>query len=462
MSECLFIGDNDSIFSLYSVINQRDFNIETAQAYNIIHALDEIQKNSFDFIILCLPQIDLEQFFEHLEKNELVIPVLFTADNQTFHKLYNKIPYHALCSKISYAADDRVISKTIKKLIKISNRKILENEGYYSLPISFFLNMKKAPCDIYIQLSEKKYVRLFKTDNSIEKERVNKYEVKKCENLFVKTSDYLFISQMFLKEVTKKIELDKMNINLLNNLGKFTHNSVFKLVQEIGINEDVLALAEKSIDYVQKAVSKNSTLSDYLNGLIKRKNYISEHTMLLIYLASAMAREMDWGSDQILDKISFAGFFHDICVNEFDEDLCFVENYDMSVTASLSKRESEYLKHPQMAIDLLNELDGIPQDVERIILMHHEKPDGSGFPSGREWKNIDPLVAVFIMAEEVVNSIYLAGTDKFFIDDIVADIGERYNKGHFRKVFIALKGALALPLSLEASNELSKDRKKIA
>jgi len=51
--------------------------------------------------------------------------------------------------------------------------------------------------------------------------------------------------------------------------------------------------------------------------------------------------------------------------------------------SSLDDREYEIVKlHPQRGRQLLNELGGFDNTIERLVLDHHERLDGSGYPRG--------------------------------------------------------------------------------
>jgi HD-GYP domain-containing protein (c-di-GMP phosphodiesterase class II) len=48
-------------------------------------------------------------------------------------------------------------------------------------------------------------------------------------------------------------------------------------------------------------------------------------------------------------------------------------------------------QHPRLGIMLLNEARDLHQDMQRIILEHHERLDGSGYPSGLQGLGLSPL-----------------------------------------------------------------------
>jgi HD-GYP domain-containing protein (c-di-GMP phosphodiesterase class II) len=57
---------------------------------------------------------------------------------------------------------------------------------------------------------------------------------------------------------------------------------------------------------------------------------------------------------------------------------------------ALEKDEFEVIKlHPELGHRLLGELGGFPDAVRRLVLDHHERLDGSGYPNGRSAPELD-------------------------------------------------------------------------
>jgi len=81
-------------------------------------------------------------------------------------------------------------------------------------------------------------------------------------------------------------------------------------------------------------------------------------------------------------------------------------------------------------------------NVDKIILQHHELSDGSGYPRGLDYKTIHPSAAVFIVIEDFVDSLFMAGIDQGHVDSLMDDMADRYIKGNFKIAFHALQRAL--------------------
>ncbi len=95
------------------------------------------------------------------------------------------------------------------------------------------------------------------------------------------------------------------------------------------------------------------------------------------------------------------------------------------------------LKHPLEAAKLVNGFDEIPGEVGFIVEQHHERQDGTGFPRGIDHKDISSISALFIIAHDIVSTMYDAPPKDFHMGDFLKtrDAEKAYTKGAFGQVF---------------------------
>jgi putative nucleotidyltransferase with HDIG domain len=105
-----------------------------------------------------------------------------------------------------------------------------------------------------------------------------------------------------------------------------------------------------------------------------RDPYTGGHQIRVARLACAIARQMDL-SQECIEWIRIASALHDIGKAQ-------VPSQILSKPSRLSEAEFSIIQaHPQVAYEILRNIDfGYP--IARIVLQHHERLDGSGYPSG--------------------------------------------------------------------------------
>ena len=105
-----------------------------------------------------------------------------------------------------------------------------------------------------------------------------------------------------------------------------------------------------------------------------RDPYTAGHQKRVADLAGAIAKEMDLTDDQI-EAIKMAGVVHDLGKVNIPAEI-------LSKPGKISELEYELIKtHPQSGYELIKHID-FPWPIGEMILQHHERIDGSGYPSG--------------------------------------------------------------------------------
>jgi PAS domain S-box-containing protein len=112
----------------------------------------------------------------------------------------------------------------------------------------------------------------------------------------------------------------------------------------------------------------------------QRDRYTAGHQRRVAQLAAAIAGEMGLGKDRI-EGLFLAGVIHDIGKNGVPADI-------LSKPDKLTAIEFELVKtHAQLGYDIVKAID-FPWPVGLMILQHHERLDGSGYPNGLKGEEI--------------------------------------------------------------------------
>jgi putative two-component system response regulator len=105
-----------------------------------------------------------------------------------------------------------------------------------------------------------------------------------------------------------------------------------------------------------------------------RDPYTAGHQERVARLASAMAVEMGLSTDRI-DGLRMAGLIHDVGKVSLPAGI-------LSKPAPINGLEFELIKtHPQIGYDILKPIQ-FPWPLAKMVLQHHERMDGSGYPAG--------------------------------------------------------------------------------
>ncbi len=154
-------------------------------------------------------------------------------------------------------------------------------------------------------------------------------------------------------------------------------------------------------DLEQMVAERTAKLRKALGGIIHaaarmvetRDPYTAGHQRRVTDLARAIAKEMGLSQDQI-DGIRMAGTIHDLGKLSVPADI-------LSKPGRISEPEFEIIKtHPQVGYEILKEIE-FPWPVAQIVLQHHERMDGSGYPQGLSGEDILQEARILTVADVV-------------------------------------------------------------
>ncbi len=127
-----------------------------------------------------------------------------------------------------------------------------------------------------------------------------------------------------------------------------------------------------------------------------RDPYTAGHQNTVSQLAVAIAQEMKLSKDKI-EGIQITSLVHDIGKINIPAEI-------LSKPSKLNEMEFSLIKnHPKVGYDILRKID-FSWPVAKIVLQHHEKIDGSGYPQGLKGKKI-LLEAKIIGVADVVEAM---------------------------------------------------------
>jgi len=183
---------------------------------------------------------------------------------------------------------------------------------------------------------------------------------------------------------------DKQEVALLRELAEDLAFGIISL--RIRFERDkALEELKQSLNKQRRAL--NQTVGALARAMENRDPYTAGHQRRVADLACAIAREMGLSKDRI-EGIAVAGALHDI--GKFNIPIEILNR-----PGRLSKIEFDLIKnHSQLGYDILKDIE-FPEPVAEMVLQHHEKLDGSGYPLGLTDKDILLEAKIIAVADAV-------------------------------------------------------------
>ncbi len=127
-----------------------------------------------------------------------------------------------------------------------------------------------------------------------------------------------------------------------------------------------------------------------------RDPYTASHQRRVTKLANIIAKKMDLTQGQI-STVRVAATIHDI-------GKIYVPAEILAMPRKLNSMEMDIIKqHPKVGYDILK-TEEFPWPIAKIVLQHHERLNGSGYPSGCSGKDI-ALEARIVAVADVVEAM---------------------------------------------------------
>jgi putative nucleotidyltransferase with HDIG domain len=204
---------------------------------------------------------------------------------------------------------------------------------------------------------------------------------------------YGMLSVSIPREYANLEETSKLFTELAGDLGLALYK--IALEEEHKQAEESLRKSEEELklSYQKLQRAMKSTIQAISLILEKRDPYTAGHQKRMTKLACAIAEEISLPKDKI-EGLYIAGIIHDIGKINIPTEI-------LSKPGRLSEIELSLIQtHPQVGSDILKKME-LPGEVSSIVLQHHERMDGSGYPSGLSGKDIILEARILAVADVV-------------------------------------------------------------
>lgn len=165
----------------------------------------------------------------------------------------------------------------------------------------------------------------------------------------------------------------------------------------IGVLQDItdrLRSEQQITEYVARLERSIGTTVEAISQMVElRDPYTAGHERRVGELAAAIGAELGLAEHRITG-LRIAGIVHDV-------GKIIVPAEILSKPGQLSKAEYELIKaHPEKGYDILKNID-FPWPVAQIVLQHHERMDGSGYPHGLKGEDICLEARILAVADVI-------------------------------------------------------------
>lgn len=150
--------------------------------------------------------------------------------------------------------------------------------------------------------------------------------------------------------------------------------------------------AKNIVEYVLNDIHTSKSELVNLLDIQDFDDYTYTHSLNVGVISMVLAKRMKL-SDELMFKIGMGGFLHDIGKLK-------VPNEVLNKPTKLTEEEFEEIKrHPRYGYEMVRNSSNISDTVQKLILLHHEWADGTGYPLHLTHEKLGNLVFIISIAD---------------------------------------------------------------
>ncbi|MDZ4660553.1 MAG: ankyrin repeat domain-containing protein [Pseudomonadota bacterium] len=255
------------------------------------------------------------------------------------------------------------------------------------------------PFDIFVVLPHNKKILLYRQKGkNLDEKSIEKFKHQSKYSLYIKKSElstYFNYSAQVLGRLQKderlsKLEKEKKIAGEVRKLlgGFFAQESVDETQGQL-----MLENARKVLDQLEDSTGSKKQFANVIKELASQNMTSYTHCRNVATYCALFGLSMGLTEPETLQM---GGFLHDLGMGDLPSELIGKEYSEMT-----ESERAQFKLHPgNGAMTVKFKKMKLPDAVMKMILQHHEKIDGSGFPYGLKGDEIHPYAKVCAIADE--------------------------------------------------------------
>ncbi len=404
-----------------AILVEADEKLRTILKLNLMTTLgiEVLEKKSGDEAIALLeilPSIDIiivrdkinneaaaDKIINFLNSQKSVIPLVIIG------KTYLK--YSSTCLVESSAPWKSTIEMTAKILgMTPAWDRNLMSEEYVSVPAFYFLNINHSSmgCDVYIRVKKAEglfqYVKRLHSTDSFQRSDIEKYIASGLKDFYITKDHFLTFVNFVTGQMVFKLDEESLHGKERIQLTAESYELTLERIHSIGVDDYTVEIVQESIKSMESSLKEGGALSNFFQLLKSNQmSYLYSHSYLCCLVLHQIIRNFEWCSPQIVEKISYLAYFHDMSLKE--EHLIHINSHINFNQYSFRPGEKEKVfNHALESAKLVEKFSEIPSGVSTLIKEHHGTKSGIGFSDTLNL-TIGPVSMIFVVVEHFVDEL---------------------------------------------------------
>lgn len=271
---------------------------------------------------------------------------------------------------------------------------------FCKVSIEEFVSRKQIDFDVYVRLSEKKYVKIGHAGSEIPTDRIAIYKNKGILFLHIRKEDFDKLVGFNLQVMNTLKGRSEVSSEKKAQFMKYTEEVLLERVFVAGVEEHAYSEAKDFLGSTVTVITENNESFQLISVLNEHSDFIYAHSLGVSLYSIMMARKLGYSSSQVFFKLGLAGLFHDVGKKEIPREIL------EKPRPLLTQKERALIEtHPLRGREILLALKGMPSDVIQLVYEHHEDCIGQGYPNRLVKHQLHPLSKILITANLFVEHV---------------------------------------------------------
>ena len=416
MALTLLVETNPIIAEIYLLNLTTYTGLEVAVTHSVKGAIELIELHQIELIIsrVRIGAEDIASILTHLKTMNREIPVLIIGDGT--------MPKGTL-GPVRGSLDLKSMIKGAAQVLGITAESMAQKKvpDYFPLSAKYF-EFITIPCaNVFNRDKAGNTTQIFVAFQALDRTILKAISKISDGTFYVHRLDRLKMVDQITVEMLAQLDENDLSPDEKLQVGASNHKLLAEKLLGLGVTEETVLLARKAMGSITANVKSYPQMSGLLKRMLSNKTgYLYRHMQIVTYVALHIVRNIDWGTPEQEQKISFIAFFHDISLDN-DAHARIHTMEDMRKANLDPKTKEKVERHAQHASELVLRYPHSPMGADQIIRQHHGMLNGVGF-SDHFGANLSPMALVFVVAEECTRIILESDIEKLNIEDMIQEL----------------------------------------
>lgn len=255
------------------------------------------------------------------------------------------------------------------------------------------------PFDVYLQINDEKFTKIFSKDQPIDTERLENYVLRGVQHFHILKDDrpvFMQLTSELLQQYASSHDFVKEEAQHI--LDETAEKVLADILAQTVLTTDHLKYSKGVIhSYIEITGEKAVALPNILK-LAKTKKSILRHSIMTSIFSTLLARAIEPKNPRFWFNAGLAAFLHDVGLSKVSED---VDEHNLHLSPEI---KTSVERHPFDSSQMLLE-SGIDPEIIDAIINHHEYWDGTGYPKGLTKNTIPKMARLLTLADHFAGLI---------------------------------------------------------